>query len=46
LFPLNANQLDKEQRDALPGIIREYVFNLEYEKATAAYDKIIKRDWL
>ena len=39
---IKANELDKKQKDVLLNIIREYVFNMEYEKATAEYDKIIK----
>lgn len=37
-----ATELDKKQKALLEAIIREYVFNLEYEKATIEYDKILK----
>ena len=39
---IKANELDKKQKEILFAIIREYVFNMEYEKATAEYEKIIK----
>ena len=34
--------LDENQKATLKGIIREYVFNFEYEKATIEYNKILK----
>ncbi len=34
--------LDEKQKATLKGIIREYVFNFEYEKATIEYNKILK----
>lgn len=39
---IKANELDKKQKEVLLVIIREYVFNMEYEKAMIEYDKIIK----
>ena len=39
---IKGSQLDKKQKAVLLYIIREYVFNMEYEKATEEYDKIIK----
>jgi len=39
---IKAADLDKKQKAVLEGIIREYVFNLEYEKATVEYEKILK----
>ena len=39
---IKASELDKKQQGVLLYIIREYVYNMEYEKATAEYDKIIK----
>jgi Protein of unknown function (DUF3500) len=39
---ITAAEMTKEQQSILQYIIREYVFNLEYDKATAEYDKIIK----
>lgn len=35
-------ELNKEQKAILARIIREFVFNLEYEKAVSEYDKILK----
>lgn len=35
-------ELTPAQKNVLQYIIREYVFNLEYEKAVAEYDKILK----
>jgi len=35
-------ELDKKQKEILQSIIREFVFNLEYDKAVLEYDKIIK----
>ena len=39
---IKGSQLDKKQKAVLMYIVREYVFNIEYEKATEEYDKIIK----
>ena len=39
---LKATEMDKGQKDILLRIIREYVFNMEFEKANSEYDKIIK----
>src|SRR6478752_553372 len=39
---IKGSQLDKKQKAVLLYIIREYVFNMEYEKATEEYDKIFK----
>jgi hypothetical protein len=39
---IKGSELDKKQKTVLEGIIREFVFNLEYEKATIEYDKILK----
>jgi len=39
---IKADEMTPEQKAVLQAIIREYVFNLEYDKALAAYDKILK----
>lgn len=39
---IKAGELDKKQKEQLLLIIREYVFNMEFEKAAAEYDKIVK----
>jgi hypothetical protein len=39
---IKANELNKNQKDVLLAIIREYVFNMEYDKATQEYTKILK----
>lgn len=39
---IKAAELTRQQKAILQYIIREFVFNLEYEKATAEYEKIIK----
>ncbi|WP_460560022.1 DUF3500 domain-containing protein [Ferruginibacter profundus] len=39
---IQAKEMTKEQQAVLRYIIREFVFNLEYDKAVAEYDKIIK----
>jgi hypothetical protein len=39
---VKGDALTKDQQELLKRIIREFVFNLEYEKATAEFDKIIK----
>ena len=39
---IKAAELTKQQKDLLQSIIREFVFNLEYEKAMTEYEKIIK----
>jgi len=37
-----ASEMSKEQQAILQYIIREFVFNLEYDKASTEYDKILK----
>ncbi len=39
---IKGSALDKHQQGILQGIIREFVFNLEYDKAVTEYDKILK----
>src|SRR6478735_1180159 len=39
---IQASEMSKEQQAVLLYIIREFVFNLEYDKATSEYDKILK----
>ena len=39
---IKGSELDKKQKAVLEYIIREYVFNMEYEKATEEYAKILK----
>lgn len=39
---IKATDLNKKQKAVLEAIIREYVFNMEYEKATEEYNKIVK----
>ena len=39
---IKADQLTVSQKAVLQYIIREFVFNLEYDKATIEYDKILK----
>lgn len=39
---LKGKELSKPQQELLKQIIREFVFNLEYDKAMAEYDKILK----
>ena len=39
---LQAAQMTKQQQAVLQYIIREFVFNLEYDKAVIEYDKILK----
>lgn len=39
---IKGSDLNKKQKAFLEGIIREFVFNLEFEKATIEYDKIVK----
>jgi len=39
---IQASEMTKEQQTVLQYIIREFVFNLEYEKAVIEYDKILK----
>lgn len=39
---LRASAMDEKQKSLLHQIIREYVFNMEYEKATIEYEKIVK----
>ncbi len=39
---LRGGEMNKEQLAVLKYIVREFVFNLEYEKAMSEYDKIMK----
>jgi hypothetical protein len=39
---IRGSEMSKEQQAILQYIIREFVFNLEYEKAVTEYDKIMK----
>ena len=39
---LKGSELDTQQQEILKSIVREFVFNLVYEKAVTEYDKIIK----
>jgi hypothetical protein len=39
---IKAAELTREQKAIMQNIIREFVFNLEYEKAVLEYDKILK----
>lgn len=39
---IRGSEMTKQQQAVLQYIIREFVFNMEYEKAVAEYDKIIK----
>jgi hypothetical protein len=39
---IKGSELNKKQKVLLEGIIKEFVFNLEYEKANIEYDKILK----
>jgi hypothetical protein len=39
---IKASELDSKQQAILQAMIREFVFNLEFEKATAEYEKITK----
>jgi hypothetical protein len=39
---IKGSEMTKEQRAILQYIIREFVFNMEYEKAIAEYNKILK----
>ena len=39
---VKASELNKKQQDLLLQIVREFVFNLEYEKAVAEFTKITK----
>ncbi len=39
---IKGSELTKEQKAVLQYIIREYVFNMEYEKASEEYAKIVK----
>ena len=39
---IKGKELNKQQQELLKQIIREFVFNLEYDKAMAEYDKIVK----
>ncbi|HMG68697.1 MAG TPA: DUF3500 domain-containing protein [Chitinophagaceae bacterium] len=39
---VKGSEMTKEQQTILQYIVREFVFNMEYEKATIEYDKILK----
>ena len=39
---LKVSEMTKEQKQLVEQIIREYVFNMDYDKAITEYDKIIK----
>jgi hypothetical protein len=39
---IKGSELTKQQQETLKSIIREFVFNLEYEKAIKEYDKILE----
>ena len=39
---IKGDELDKKQKAIMQYIIREFVFNLEYDKAVIEYDKILK----
>ncbi len=39
---IQASALNSSQKTLLQNLIREYVFNLDYEKATSEYEKIMK----
>jgi len=39
---IKGSELNKTQQEILKNIIREFVFNLEYDKAVAEYEKILK----
>ena len=39
---IKATELTKQQKAVLENIIREYVYNMEYEKAEEEYNKIVK----
>jgi hypothetical protein len=39
---IKASEMTKQQQAILQYIIREFVFNFEYDKATTEYDKILK----
>jgi hypothetical protein len=39
---IKGTELNKDQKDIVQHIIKEFVFNLEYEKAIVEYDKILK----
>lgn len=39
---IKGSELTKQQQETMKGIIREFVFNLEYNKATEEYEKILK----
>lgn len=39
---IKGSELTRQQQDLLQYIVREFVFNLEYEKAVKEYDKILK----
>jgi Protein of unknown function (DUF3500) len=39
---IKGSEMTKEQQAVLQNIIREFVFNMEYDKAVTEYDKIVK----
>lgn len=39
---IKGDQLNKEQRALLTSVVREFIFNLAYEKAVEEYDKVLK----
>jgi hypothetical protein len=39
---IKGSELDAQQQEILKSIVREFVFNLVYEKAVTEYDKILK----
>jgi hypothetical protein len=39
---IKGSEMTKEQQAVMQYIIREFVFNMEYDKAVAEYDKIVK----
>lgn len=41
-WEIKVSALDKNLQGILQGIIREFVFNLEYDKAVTEYEKILK----
>lgn len=39
---IKASEMNTQEKEVLQNIIREYVFNMEFEKATEEYNKILK----
>lgn len=39
---IKGSELTKQQQELVKAIVREFVFNLDYEKAVAEYNKIVK----